>query len=237
MNALYVLALLASLGATTGTNTFEDDFRRAQTLSTTPGENGWTIKDNSPAGTPTYTVGSTGCVLTLAATSEAEVVTLYHNDVLVFPINDPGLVTVEMFISVSGIDSTTTLVAGLASTQNDTADSVAHNAWFRIQGSTSTSNLLTETDDATTDDDDNATGSTLSTTLKKLVISFRYGLDDVRFSVDNARVSSTNTFNMEAIPGGTVLQPFIQLQKSSGTGTPSVTIRRIKITYNYSYGS
>lgn len=236
MNALHAIILAISLGATSGTATFQDDFRRAQTLSTTPGENGWTIKDTSSGGTPTYTVGSTGCVLTLAATNEAEVVTLYHNNVLVFPINDPGLVSVEFIVSVSGIDSATTLVMGVASAQADTADDVAHHAWFRMEGSASTSNLLTETDDATTNDDDNATGSTLSTTLKKLVISFRYGLDDVRFSVENARVSSANTFNMEAIPGGTVLQPFVQLQKASGTGTPSVTIRRVTITYGYSYG-
>lgn len=236
MNTLHLLLLSICLNATSGTATFTDDFRRAQTLSTTPGANGWTIKDTSAMGTPTYTVGSTGCVLTLAADNEAEVVTLYHNDVLTFPINSPGIVNAEFIVSVSGIDSTTTLVFGMASAQNDTADSVAHHAWFRMQGSTSLTNLLTETDDATADDDDNATGATLSTTLKKHVISFR-SLGSVRFSVENARVSSANTFTMEAIPGGSMLQPFVQIQKASGTGTPSVTIRRVTITYTYSYGS
>lgn len=236
MTALHILALLIALGATSGTATFQDDFRRAQTLSTTPGENGWTIKDTSAAGTPTYVVNSTGCVLTLAANNEAEVVTLYHNDVLVFPVNAPGIVTAEFIVSVSGIDSNTTVVWGLASAQNDTADSVAHHAWYRLQGSVSLTNVLTETDDATTDDDDNATGQTAGSTLKKYVISLR-NLGDVRFNVENARVSSANTFTMEAIPGGSLLQPFIQIQKASGTGTPSITIRRVTITYNYSYGS
>ncbi len=237
MLAWYLLSVLSLplIGATSGTVTVFDDFRRAQTLSTTPGQGGWTIKDTSAAGTPTYTVGTNGLTITLAATNEAEVVTLYHNDVLTIPLEDPGLVSIEWAISVSGIDANTTLVAGVASAQNDTADSVATNAWWRIQGSASTSALVAETDDGTTDNDDKATGSTLSSTIRRLKLSLSNGTDDVRFSADGSRRASATTFDMEAMASGTVVQPFLQLQKSTGTGVPSVTVRSVTYVYKYSY--
>lgn len=234
LTAVVAVLFLTSLGATSGTVTFHDDFRRAQALTTTPGMNGWTVKDTSAAGTPTYLCTSgNGMVLTLSSTSEAQIVTMYQNDVLQIPLQD--IISIEWAVKVSGIDSVTTLVAGVASAQNDTADSVATNAWFRMEGSASTTALVTETDDGTTDDDDNATGSSLSSTTRRLKVDFRNGLDDVRFYVDGSRRSSANTFNMEAAADPTNLQPFLQLQKASGTGTPSVTIRSCTIVYRYDY--
>ena len=220
--------------ATSGTYTIIDDFRRAQSFTTTPGYNGWTIKDTSAAGTPTYLCTSgVGAVLTLAATSEAEIVTLYQNDVLPFSLQD--LVSIEWAAKVSGIDAVTTLVMGLASAQNDTPDSVTTNVWFRMEGSASTTNLVTETDDNTTDNNDVATGSSLATTLRRGKIDFSNGLDDVRFYVDGSRRSSATTFNMEAATDPTYLQPFVQLQKASGTGVPSVTLRSMILKYRYEY--
>jgi len=217
-----------------GTSLWHDDFRRAQILTTTPGHNGWTVKDTSSSGTPTYLTTSDGLVLTLAATSEAEIVTAYQNDVLAFPLAD--LISLEIIAKVSGIDSVTTLVAGLAAAQNDTADSVATHAWFRMQGSASTSAVVVETDDTVTDNDDKATGESLAATFKSLRIDFERGLSDVRFFVDGSRVAGSTTFSMAA---GTAanLQPFIQLQKASGTGTPAVTIREVNVTHRYAYGA
>lgn len=221
--------------STSGTTTFYDDFRRAQTLSTTPGMNGWTIKDTSASGTPTYTVGTNGLTITLAATSEAEIVTLYHNDVLTFPVEDPGLQTVEWAVSVSGIDAVTTLVMGMASAQNDTADTITNSVWWRLEGSASLSNLVAETDDNTTNNDDKASGTTLSSTIRRLKLDFRQGLGDVRFYADGSRRATGTTFDMQAISAGSNLQPFLQLQKASGTGTPAVTVRSCTIIYKYSY--
>jgi len=215
--------------------TWDDDFNRAQTFSTTPGMNGWTIKDTSAAGTPTYlTVSSpTGeAVLTLAATSEAEVVTLYQNDVLSYDVDQ--LQHVEFTLKVSGIDAVTTLVAGMASAQADTADNVAAHAWFRMEGSASATAVVVETDDGATDTDDKATGQTLSSAYKRLHIDFTHGTDDVRFYMEDTngalrRVAEAQTFSMAGYTGN--LQPFVQLQKASGTGTPSVTIDKVFIQY------
>jgi hypothetical protein len=217
---------------------FCDYFNRAQSLTTTPGQNGWTIHDTSSAGTPTYLAASGdggGMVLTLEATSEAQVVNMYQNDLLNFDL--AKIQYVEMILKVSGIDSVTTLHAGLASARNTTDDSVATNAWFRMQGSASTSALLVETDDAVTDLDDKATGTTLSSTYKTLRIDFTNGLADVRFYVDGERVAASTTFDMSGLTAGLNVQPSVQLQKASGTGVPAVTIKKFLIQYTEANGA
>lgn len=217
---------------------FVDYFNRAQALTTTPGQNGWTVKDTSSAGTPTYLVASGdggGMKLTLVSTSEAEIVTMYHNDVLNFDL--ANIDYVEMIAKVGGIDAVTTLTMGVAAAQNDTDDSVVTNAWFRMEGSASTSNLVVETDDAVTDNDDKATGTTLSSTYKTLRIDFTNGLADVRFYVDGERVAGSTTFDMSGLTAGLNVQPFVQLQKASGTGVPTVTIKKFLIQYTEANGA
>jgi hypothetical protein len=219
-----------------GTTCFIDDFRRAQTLSTTPGQNGWTIDDESSSGTPTYLCASdAGMVLTLVNTNEAEIVTMYTGDVLPYDLR--YVQNVWWVASVSGIDAVTTLVLGVGSARNDTADSVSVNAWFRMEGSASTTALVVETDDNDTNLDDKATGTTLSSTLKRLFIDFSQGLADVRFYVDGARVASGTTFDMSGLAAGGDVQPYVMIQKASGTGTPAVTLRQFGISYKWSYGA
>lgn len=221
-----------------GVRCLEDFFDRAQAFTTTPGQNGWTIADTSSSGTPTYlcaTEDGGAAVLTLAATSEAENVCLYHNDVLAFDLAQ--IQHVEFIAKVSGIDSATTVVMGVGSARNDTPDSVAVNAWFRIEGATSTSAVVVETDDGTTDNDDKATGATLSSTYKKFTIDFTQGLSDVRFYIDGERVAAATTFTMASITSGQNVQPIVQVQKGSGTGTPAITVAAVKIQYKYAYGA
>lgn len=221
-----------------GVITNVDNFDRAQAFTTTPGVNGWTIKDTSASGTPTYlcvTEDGGAARLTLAATSEEEIVTLYQNDVL--PLDLASLQRVEVIARVSGIDSTTTLVVGVASAQNDTEDSVAVNAWFRMQGSASTTAVVVETDDGVTDLDDKATGATLAAVYKKLTIDFSNGLGDIRFYIDGERVAASTTFSMTGITSGQNVQPFVQLHKASGTGTPSITIAQLTTVQRYAYGA
>ena len=221
-----------------GTNEFLDLFDRAQTLETTPGHNGWTVKDTSAAGTPTYAViTENGGALQLAceATSEAQIITAFHNDILCFDLAD--IKVMEIIAKVQGIDAVTTLVMGLANAQNDTDDSVTNHAWFRMEGSASTANLLVETDDGTNDNNDVATGDTLANVYLQLLIDFENGLSDVRFYADGARVADGTTFDMSNVTAGQNVQPYIQLQKASGTGVPSVEIAKCRISYNYNYGA
>lgn len=218
---------------------FVDYFNRPQALTTTPGFNGWTVKDTSSGGTPTYLVDSPldggGMKLTCDNTSEAQVVTMYHNNVLCYDVRTIQLV--EIIALVAGVDAVTTIVFGLASAQHDTPDSVATNAWFRIEGSVSTSAVVAETDDATLDLDDKATGVTLAGVYKKFVIDLQQGLADVRFNADGNRVAQATTFDMSNLSAGLNVQPFVQLQKASGTGVPSITIKKFRIQYTEAAGA
>jgi hypothetical protein len=69
----------------------------------------------------------------LTSTSESQLAVLYHNDVLAFDVRT--LKYIEFVALVAGVDSVTTIVFGLASAHNATLDSIATNAWFRMQGS------------------------------------------------------------------------------------------------------
>lgn len=223
---------------TRGVREFCDLFDRAQVFSTTPGQNGWTIADTSASGTPTYlcaTEDGGSAVLTLASTSEAENVCLFFNDVL--PWDLAGLQYVKFVVKVSGIDSASTLVFGVGSARNDTPDSVTVSAWFRMEGSASTSAVVVETDDNSNTWDDVATGQTLSSTYKTFVIDFGRGLSDVRFFIEGEPVATGTTFNMSSVTSGQNVQPIVQIQKASGTGTPAVTIALIEAQYRYAYGA
>jgi hypothetical protein len=212
--------------------TLTEEFTRGQVFTTTPGGDifGLTIADTSATGAPTY-VGITSdagaAKLTLAATAEVENVCLFQNDVLPFKLSN--LISVEYNVLVAGIDSVTTLVWGIASARNDTPDTTTVNAQFRMEGSVSTSLIVVETDDNTTDNDDKATGVSLTNAYKRCLIDFSYGLADVRFFIDGARVATGTTFNMSAATSTQQVQLNTQIQKASGTGVPSLTIDMIEV--------
>jgi len=221
-----------------GVDCFIDNFNRAQAITTTPGQNGWTIKDTSSAGTPTYlcvTEDGGALKLTMAANEEVEIVTLYQNDVLPYDLRH--ISNVWWVAKVAGFAAADTLVMGVANAQNDASDTVGVNAWFRMEGSVSTTALVVETDDNVVNTDDVATGTTLAAVYKRMLIDFSQGLGNVRFYVDGARVAAGTTFNMSAVAAGQNVQPFVQLQRSGGIVAGAVTIAQFGITYKWSYGA
>lgn len=208
---------------------FEDDFFGADTFTTAGQGSPWAIADTSSSGAPTYATVSpsaTGEVaLTLASTSEVENVCLSFGDKLCFDIDN--IQRFEARVKVSSMTTGSELVFGLGSARNDTQDSVANNAWFKMVGATSTTALVVETDDGTNDYDDKATGATLSTTYKKFVIDFTGGKSNVKFYVDGVRVAASTTFDMSDATSS--LQPIIQIQKAANTNVDAVTIDYVKV--------
>lgn len=204
----------------------------------------WVKTDTSAAGSPTVQgVSAGGLELALTNTNEVQNICAYLGDVLAFDIDD--LIRVEFIAKISAsLDSSVTAVFGLGSARNDTLDSVAAMAWFRLQGSNS---VLCETDDGTNDNDDIATGESLSTTYKRFAIDFSEGMltqsppslslggkADVRFFMSNSngslrRVAAGQRFNMSNYGSG--LQPIVQLQKTSGTATGTLTILECTVEY------
>lgn len=221
-----------------GVKTIIDNFDRAQQFSTTPGQNGWTIKDTSAGGAPTYlcvTEDGGSAKLTLAATNEAEIVTLFQNDVLIYDLAQ--LQHLWFIAKVAGIDANSTLVVGVANAQNDTPDSVGVSAWFRLEGSASLTALVAESDSSVVDNDDVATNDTLAGVYKKLHLDFTNGLSNVHFYVDGKRVATDTKFDLSGVSAGQNVQPFVQLQKASGTGVPSVQLAQFGAQYGWAYGA
>lgn len=187
----------------------------------------WLVDDTSSSGTPTYTKGTSVATLKLAATSEVENVCLHFGDALDFDIDD--LQRVEMRVKLDAVLTTgTELVFGVGSARNDTTDSVAANAWFKMVGANSTTAVYVETDDGSVDDDDNDTGETLGTSFKRFVIDFTGGKSDVKFLIDGKRVLAGTTFSLADYSAG--LQPIIQIQKAANTNVNGVVVDYVKVT-------
>lgn len=208
---------------------YEDDFLGA--VATFPSSadpaTPWLVVDTSSSGTPVYTRGTSVATLTLAATGEVENVCLAHGDALSFDIDD--IQSIEMRVRLGVVFTTgSELVFGLGSARNDTTDSVAANAWFKMVGASSTTQVYVESDDSVRDNDDIATGVTLGTSFKRFLIDFTGGKSNVKFYIDGQRVAASRTFDMSGYSAG--LQPIVQLQKASNTNVDSVIIDYVKIT-------
>lgn len=221
-------------------------FRGSYTPGASAGVDPWLKKDTSSAGSPTMTTTADGLKTTLAATNEIEVMTLYFGDVLSYDIDD--IIRAEFVLKANTtLAANETLVVGLASAQADDPDTIAANTWFKIVGAASANTtLLCESDDGTTDNDDKATGISLGTSAhKRLIIDFSTEVQtrsppfaskgkQAAFFVADAtnllrRVADNVAFDMSGYSSG--LQPFLQLQKASGTGVPAVSLLEFCIDY------
>ncbi len=154
-------------------------------------------------------------VLTLTSASQIQILGGSHGDALAFDIDDLQRVVMRAKIGASTFTSGSTLVFGVGSARNDTADSVTAHAWFRMEGANSTTVVYVETDDDVRDNNDVSTGVTLGTTYKEFVIDFTGGKQNVKFYIDGQRVAASTTFDMSSYSAG--LQPIVQLQKAANT--------------------
>jgi hypothetical protein len=166
-------------------------------------------------------------VLTLTSASQIQILGGGHGDALAFDIDDVQSVEMRARIGASTFTSGSILVFGLGSARNDTADSVAAHAWFRMEGANSTSLVYAETDDEVRDNNDVSTGVTLGNTFKKFVIDFRGGKSNVRFFIDGVQVCKETTFDMSGYSGS--FQPIVQLQKAANTNADVFEMDYIEI--------
>ena len=210
--------------------TFYDDFNGAVATFPTSADpaTAWIVDDTSSSGAPTYSKGTSEATLTLASTSEVENVCLHFGDALDFDIDLIQRLEMRVKIGAATFTSGSILCFGLGSARNDTANDVAANAWFRMEGASSTTLVYLETDDGVRDNDDISSGLTLGTSFKEFVIDFTGGKSDVKFYIDGQRVGATTTFDMSGYSSG--LQPLVQLQKSSSANVDSVVVDYVKVT-------
>ncbi len=218
---------------------FFDDFLGAGTFGATPSEaDPWDITDTSSAGTPTYVrvdlgestvVGALGnAKLSFDSQEEAQNVCLSWGDKLGIDFDKLQGFEVRARMAQAAVNANTQVAIGIAGDRNDTIDTIAVQALFRVVGGDSTTAVVVESDDGTNNNDDEATGTTLINAWKTLRIDFNTK-SDVKFYIDESQVASGTTFDMSNHTGG--VQPYFQLQKASDANTDSV-----EIDYVYLWG-
>lgn len=171
---------------------------------------------------------SSGFTIALDATDEVQAVAVTFSDILSFQLNKIKKISFDM--KVVGVTANTIIVAGVGSEYNATHDAVAEAAWFRMQGSDSTSLVVVETDDGTVNNDDVATGASLANVWKHCEIDFANGLSKVQFRIGYARVALTTTFDMSNAPTQN-MQPYFGVTKASSTDAPSMQVRNLDLEY------
>ena len=185
----------------------------------------WEVVDVNDASEALLADTATGIfTLNLAATDEAEDAVLYFGDQTVLNALDD--LNFECKLAVHTTPGTgVAAVWGLAGDHNLDKDTIAVNAWFRLQAGL---DLLVETDDVTTNDDDNDTTINLVEDAFHVYRIDMSDLSDVKFYVDGVRQLGTSAFDMSALTGATgttgLMQPYFSLDKASGTGLGSLYI-------------
>lgn len=209
----------------------------------------WRKKLTKTAGSPDVLTDNGFMVLSLDATLENQIATLYQGDELPFDIDNLLQLDIWAKLSTASLHAAISCAFGLISAHNNDLDLVAAAAMFRCYGSNA---VVCETDDGTNNNDDVASGQTLKTTVKRFTIDFASGVKavvpppsvggkaNVLFSVDDDRsnlrqVARATRFDMSNYSSN--LQLFAQIQKGAASSviaadvSASLSIQRFRVKW------
>lgn len=203
----------------------------------------WTYKDVSSSGSPTAAIVANAdngqWAFTFASTTEAEELVLYWDDELNIDSDQEPvfIIRFKTACAVGGaFDSNTHFVAGLASAYNTTTDTIAQNAWIRLEGANN--NILLESDDNTTNTDDQDSGvDYVDDTFYEFMVSMSalHGASatDVRFFYRSTLGGDWTALTVAGVTfkvaADTALQPFMKLMKASDANTDGVVIDYVRV--------
>lgn len=155
-------------------------------------------------------------------TDEAQISALHFGDNLCLSMNQGLIFEARLTFLTLPTTGTETVQAvwGLASAHNATLDSIATNAWFRLE-STANTTLLWETDNGDTDDDDNDASTTLVASTYNI---FRIDCTDtsaVKFYVDEALVG-TSDMSTTLSSAEAKVQPYFNVSKAKSAANTGI---------------
>lgn len=187
----------------------------------------WSLNDTSSAGTPTQVLEAdeTAVTMTLDSTDEAENCGYDFGDKLQFDIDDNPIFIARF--KVSTIAANQEAVIGMCAAWNDTLNSSAAHAWFRL---TANMDLLLETDDASHDESEDSTVNLTADTYLWVKIDFADTADVLFYTGTDGKTWTARapaTFDMSNYTAG--LQPAFAVLKASGAGTPSISVDVLKV--------
>ncbi len=218
--------------------------------ATSPSVSRWaqTVTGAAP---PVVSNLGTGLKLALTSASQAQCLQVNFNDKLAFDIDDIAYVAIDAYIPAGDLLSVSAVKAfiGIGSAMNAAYASMTALCGFSVAGGTTQGNVYAEADDNV---NDNAadTGIAMPTSLRTFMIDFytgtapsygptaaRGGTGVVKFFMCDAgaspnrgnrkQVGKLTDFRMDSYTSG--VQPIIQIEKASGTGTGSLVVARYRV--------
>jgi hypothetical protein len=223
---------------------FEDDFLGAYLQKYVTGENTtakWSTTEtnlNTAIGLSASVVNGVAAII-VDADDNAEIGALHFGDQLCFSMKQGLVMEWRATFSILPTTGTETVqaVMGLASAHNATLDSIATNAWFRVESAANTA-LLWETDDGNTDDDDNSASTTLvAGTYNTYRIDCTDLVNGVKFYVDDTLVGTSADMDTNLTASEAKVQPYFNVSKAvsaNNTGTGTLLIDYVRIWMNRS---
>ena len=218
--------------------------------ATSPSVSMWSQKVTGAAPPVVSNLG-TGLKLALTNASQAQCLQVNFNDLLPFDIDDIAYAAFDAYIPAGDQLSVSAVRAfiGLGSAMNADYSAMTYLAGFSIAGGTTQGNVYAEADDNSSDKAAD-TGIAMPTSFRTFLIDFysgvkpgygstaaRGGKEVPRFWICDAgatpnrgnrkEVCKTTDFSMGNYSGN--LQPIIQIEKASGTGTGSLVVSRVRI--------
>lgn len=168
----------------------------------------------------------------LDATSEAQISALHFGDNLCLSMLQGLIFEARLTFHVLPTTGTETVQAvfGLASGHNATLDSIATNAWFRVESAANTT-LLWETDNGDTDDDDNDASTALVADTYNIFRIDCTQTSAVKFYVDETLVG-TSDMSTTLSAAEAKVQPYLNVSKAfsaANTGTGTMYIDYIRV--------
>jgi hypothetical protein len=189
-----------------------------------------TVVTNSPTSAPLLVANAAGGVaqMALAVTNEAERSVLYMGDQLPFDITMGLIWECRAAFHVLTDVAAGIIVLGLASADNATADTIASNLWFRLEGASA--NILWESDDNVTNDDDNDTGvDAVADEYHIFRIDCTIPTTPL-FYIDGNLVGTASAAFVAAGTGA--VQPYFAVEKASGASVGTLYVDDVKVWQN-----
>jgi uncharacterized protein YaaQ len=168
------------------------------------------------------------------AANEAQSGRLSLNDQLVIP----GAKRPKMWalVKIPTITTAERLVIGFASAYTAVLDNIVRNVWFKLDANMS---LVVEADDATTDIDDRSINTSKMSATLVTGTTYLFGIDmsdlaNIQFWINDLNVTPTTPVTASAIASssGGLLQPFVLIQKDSGTDVLTVDVDWVRCRWD-----
>lgn len=190
-------------------------------------------KDESSSGSPTvgHVTGATNGELLYqhASTSEMEIVGVTFADAVCIPATAGVVFEARVKLAADGgaWASTRRAVIGLASAHNDDLDAITQQAWFLV-GNAASFSLFVESDDGTNNTDDEDTGEVIDDDAYHTYQILMEDTSAIKFVFDGEVVAETSAENFTE---SHLLQPYIVIEKDSGTTTDELTIDYVRVSW------